>query len=95
MVITQEELKSRFKGSDFIVGSMSISHICSDEYVIFPFYENDKTYIISDTTSPDFGRLLDNSFLRYFKYIKLMSWYLPISKYYGRTYRMYELQEWR
>lgn len=95
MVITQKELRSRFRGSDFIVGDKSIGHICSGTYDIFPFYENDKTYIISNTDSLVAANLFDNCFLRYFKYTKLMSWYSPETKYYGKIFRMYELQEWR
>lgn len=96
MVITREELKKKFRGSDFIVGKSTISHVCTNEYTVLTYYEKDKTYIISIGNEPDYIRkLIDNSFLKNFKYTKLMSWYLPETKYYGRVFKMYELKGWK
>lgn len=97
MLITQEELRKKFKGSDFIVDSFNaISHVCDGGHTILTYYEKDKTYIITISSESDYiGRLIDNSFLEYFKHTKLMSWYVPETEYYGKAFRMYELQEWR
>lgn len=96
MVITQEELKSRFKGSGYIVGNSTICHVCDGGHTILTFHEKNKTYIVSvNTDSTVAANLIDNGFLKYFKYTKLMSWYLPEPRYSGRLFRMYELKEWR
>lgn len=96
MLITHEELQSRFKGSDFIVGKSTISHICTNTYTILTYYEKGKTYIITIGDEHDYIRkLIDNSFLGHFEYTQLMSWYIPETKYYGRVFKMYELQRWR
>ena len=97
MLITHEELKKKFSGSNFIVGTDSngIWHVCDSDYTMLVYYENNNTYVISNTSYLEVGKRIDISFLMHFKHTKLMSWYEPETKDYGRTFRMYELQGWR
>lgn len=95
MVITQEELKKKFQGSSFIVGSRVIEHVCGGDYVIYTHYNNGNTFIVSATPYPDFGILIDNSFLSNFNYTKLLSLIIPKSKYVFTLFRVYELKGWR
>ena len=95
MVITQEELKKKFQGSSFIVGSKVIEYVCGGNYKIFVYYTNGNTFIESISLFPDFGKLLDNSFLKNFYYTELLSWHTPISEYDSIVHRLYELKGWK
>lgn len=95
MVITQEELKKKFQGSSFIVGADVIEHVCGGDYMLFVEYNNGNTFIDSMSPYPDFGKLVDNSFLENFHYIELLSWRVPVSKYDFNVHRLYELKGWK
>lgn len=95
MVITQEELKKKFQGSNFIIGAKAIEHVCGGDYMISTYYTNGNTFIVSTTPDHYFGNLIDNSFLSNFKYTKLLSWYTPIHKYAFNVHRLYELKGWK